>query len=573
MIYNSWNSAQPNISFTDLVDAWSGLGDMSLILDVLQNHYSNDAHLRILLKEVRTLQQLYQLASSSNYSNFVSNSINATSYQDLSFVMYQSSALTFSSYLKLVRTHFGTTNYSSMMSDIGEWLKFGKDILLQEQHIYGSSRLGMYQSNQLLVKYKYKYSDTLQIYLDSVKFDRDTNRAMRKLSHKQYELTNHLGNVLSTVLDRKTPVTSSGGSGGSTTITHYEGDVLFASDYYPFGSPMSWTTSDSSGGRLYSGGGYRFGFNGKENDRETQTQYFDFRTYFQKLGRFSSVDPLVMLAPDKTPYHFVSNNPINRIDPLGLTDYYVNGEIRKIDDGHKGVSIKVSEEQFNELQRKFERGSSGYEKMMNRMSVQNGFQTYSDFGEEYTDADGIYHHIGVSITVHKAGGDSYSDWSKNKSLDNIGQVNDVVDNIGGSLGANAGLTRLGTNGKLYFETPNGGVFRGNQYVSTTSIAKYGSKIGRVTGPVGYAISAGQIGYGVYRDGGQFGYNAQVATGGAVGGTLGGMAGAWAGAKTFGAAGLLIGGPVGGAIGGVIGGIVGGVAGGYYGGEFGEQVVK
>jgi hypothetical protein len=117
------------------------------------------------------------------------------------------------------------------------------------------------------------------------------------------------------------------------------------------------------------------------------------------------------------------------------------------------------------------------------------------------------------------------------------------------------------------------VFRGNQYVSTTSIAKYGSKIGRVTGPVGYAISAGQIGYGVYRDGGQFGYNAQVATGGAVGGTLGGMAGAWAGAKTFGALGLFIGGPVGGAIGGVIGGIVGGVAGGYYGGEFGEQVVK
>ena len=50
MIYNSWNSAQPNISFTDLFDAWSGLGDTSLILDVLQNHYSNDAHLRILLK-------------------------------------------------------------------------------------------------------------------------------------------------------------------------------------------------------------------------------------------------------------------------------------------------------------------------------------------------------------------------------------------------------------------------------------------------------------------------------------------------------------------------------------------
>jgi RHS repeat-associated protein len=318
MIYNSWNSAQPNISFTDLFDAWSGLGDTSLILDVLQNHYSNDAHLRILLKEVRALQQLYQLASSSNYSSFVSNSINATSYQDLSFVMYQSSALTFSSYLKLVRTHFGTTNYSSMMSDIGELLKFGKDITWQEQHIYGSSRLGMYQSNQLLVKYKYKYSDTLQIYLDSVKFDRDTNRAMRKLSHKQYELTNHLGNVLSTVLDRKTPITATGGSGSSTTITHYEGDVVFATDYYPFGSPMSWSTPDSSGGRMNSGVGYRYGFNNQEKEPELGDYYaFEYRIHDARLGRFLSVDPLASEFPHMSPYAAFNDNPIKYNDPTG----------------------------------------------------------------------------------------------------------------------------------------------------------------------------------------------------------------------------------------------------------------
>jgi RHS repeat-associated protein len=339
MIYNSWNSAQPNISFTDLFDAWSGLGDTSLILDVLQNHYSNDAHLRILLKEVRTLQQLYQLTLSSNYSNFVSNSINATSYQDLSFVMYQSSALTFSSYLKLVRTHFGTINYSNMMADIGEWLKFGKDILLQEQHIYGSTRLGMYQSNQLLVKYKYKYSDTLQIYLDSVKFDRDTNRAMRKLSHKQYELTNHLGNVLSMVLDRKSPITSSGGSGGSTTITHYEGDVVFASDYYPFGSPMSWTTSDSSGGRLYSGGGYRYGFNSAEKDNEIKGEgnsyTTEFRQYDPRLGRWLTLDPLMAKYPNQSPYAGFNNNPILFVDPLGLEGENPNEEKQV-----EGVEVK-----------------------------------------------------------------------------------------------------------------------------------------------------------------------------------------------------------------------------------------
>jgi RHS repeat-associated protein len=338
MIYNSWNSAQPNISFIDLFDAWSGLGDTSLILDVLQNHYSNDAHLRILLKEVRTLQQLYQLASNSNYSTFVNQSINSTSYVDLSFVMYQSSALTFSSYLKMVRTHFGSTTYSSMMSDIGELLKFGKDITWQEQHIYGSSRLGMYQSGQLLVKYKYKYSDTLQIYLDSVKFNRDTNRAMRKLSHKQYELSNHLGNVLSTVLDRKTPITSSGGSGGSgggTIITHYEGDVVFASDYYPFGSPMTWTTTDSSGGRLYSGGGYRYGFQGQEKDNEVigegNSINFAYRVHDSRLGRFLSVDPLTSSYPHNSPYAFSENRVTNSIELEGLEAVdLVSGKIKKM---------------------------------------------------------------------------------------------------------------------------------------------------------------------------------------------------------------------------------------------------
>lgn len=52
-----------------------------------------------------------------------------------------------------------------------------------------------------------------------------------------------------------------------------------------------------------------------------------------EIGRFTGVDPLADIAPDRTPYHFVSNNPINRIDPDGLTDYTVNkktGEITQV---------------------------------------------------------------------------------------------------------------------------------------------------------------------------------------------------------------------------------------------------
>ena len=48
------------------------------------------------------------------------------------------------------------------------------------------------------------------------------------------------------------------------------------------------------------------------------------RMYDPALGRFWQIDPLAAIAEDRNPYHFVSNNPINRIDPSGLTDFALN---------------------------------------------------------------------------------------------------------------------------------------------------------------------------------------------------------------------------------------------------------
>ncbi len=50
-----------------------------------------------------------------------------------------------------------------------------------------------------------------------------------------------------------------------------------------------------------------------------------------------------------------------------------------------------------------------------------------------------------------------------------------------------------------------------------------SKYAKRAGYVGNAISAGQIGYGIYQDGGRFGVRAQVATAGVVGGMAGATA--------------------------------------------------
>lgn len=78
----------------------------------------------------------------------------------------------------------------------------------------------------------------------------------------------------------------------------------------------------SSGTGLYAEGGYRYGFNGKENDNEVKgeggQQDYGFRIYDPRAGRFLSVDPITSSYPELTPYQFASNNPIMNIDLDGL---------------------------------------------------------------------------------------------------------------------------------------------------------------------------------------------------------------------------------------------------------------
>ncbi|MBX2887993.1 MAG: hypothetical protein KF829_05020 [Ferruginibacter sp.] len=70
------------------------------------------------------------------------------------------------------------------------------------------------------------------------------------------------------------------------------------------------------------GNGYRYGFNGKENDNEVKgegnQQDYGERIYDSRLGRFLSTDPLYKQYPELTPYQFSSNNPVFNIDIDGL---------------------------------------------------------------------------------------------------------------------------------------------------------------------------------------------------------------------------------------------------------------
>ncbi|MEO8772125.1 MAG: RHS repeat-associated core domain-containing protein [Ferruginibacter sp.] len=168
-----------------------------------------------------------------------------------------------------------------------------------ELHLYGNSRLGILNTNT-----------------DMSLATGSTGISIFIRGNKFFELSNHLGNVLVTVSDKKIPHSTNG-----TTIDWYNADVITANDYYPFGMAMP--------GRKFQNASvsanYKYGFNGKEKDKDMDGDNYDygFRIYNQRIGRFLSTDPLSVTYPWYTPYQFAGNKPIVAIDLDGLEEYIV----------------------------------------------------------------------------------------------------------------------------------------------------------------------------------------------------------------------------------------------------------
>ena len=76
------------------------------------------------------------------------------------------------------------------------------------------------------------------------------------------------------------------------------------------------------GRKFSSSSTYRYGFNGKENDKDAGEGIQDYgaRIYNTRLGRFLIVDPLDKQYPWYTPYQFAGNKPIIAIDLDGLEE-------------------------------------------------------------------------------------------------------------------------------------------------------------------------------------------------------------------------------------------------------------
>ncbi len=121
---------------------------------------------------------------------------------------------------------------------------------------------------------------------------------------KQYELTNHLGNVLVTVSDKKLAV-------DTTTILnvaqYYMPEIINSEDFYPFGFEEPGRTY-----RILRDSLYRYGFNTQEKDNEiygTGNAYTaDFWEYDSRIVKRWNRDPVN--KEWESPYAVFANNPI-----------------------------------------------------------------------------------------------------------------------------------------------------------------------------------------------------------------------------------------------------------------------
>lgn len=198
-------------------------------------------------------------------------------------------------------------------------------LYLAEHHLYGSNRLGIkyyapgqyqniYVPGATVVQkasarvpwYSLAYDEMVKKAIRNPQAisDRlvDTLRSIRELGSKEYELTDHLGNVLANVLDRKT--------GYGAVNNRYKGfhaDVSSTTDYYPFGFQMNERSL---------GGSSRFGFNTQEKTDEIAGKGNHntalFWEYDTRTARRWNLDPVDQIS--------ISNYAVNRLNPMQFND-------------------------------------------------------------------------------------------------------------------------------------------------------------------------------------------------------------------------------------------------------------
>jgi RHS repeat-associated protein len=172
---------------------------------------------------------------------------------------------------KIVTTPDTTYTFRYVSDVRGRVMAIYRDTTARNHFIYGKSRIGVYNGKM--------------------------RQGKQMLGHKQYELANHLGNVLTVITDNVAMKDTAWAT------------VVSASDYYPFGLGMKERTVNDTT--------YRHGFNGQEKDSEIGEGIYtaEFWEYDSRLGRRWNPDPKPEVGVSE--YACFANNPIALADMRG----------------------------------------------------------------------------------------------------------------------------------------------------------------------------------------------------------------------------------------------------------------
>ncbi|MBL3655187.1 RHS repeat-associated core domain-containing protein [Fulvivirga sediminis] len=100
-------------------------------------------------------------------------------------------------------------------------------------------------------------------------------------------------------------------------LTLEESPIIQVDDYYPFGLAFNSYQRTSAQPNKYL-------YNGKERITDLDLGWDDYgaRMYMSDIGRWGVIDPIADKRDWLTPYNYVQNNPLIRIDPTGMLDEY-----------------------------------------------------------------------------------------------------------------------------------------------------------------------------------------------------------------------------------------------------------
>ena len=122
---------------------------------------------------------------------------------------------------------------------------------------------------------------------------------------REYNLKDHLGNTRVSFTDKN-----------ANGIIDNQTELLQETHYYPFGMAFNgaWYSDATASKNKYL-------YNGKELNEEFGLNLSDYgaRWYDASIGRWWSVDPLAEMTVNWSPYNYVESNPVNLIDPTGMS--------------------------------------------------------------------------------------------------------------------------------------------------------------------------------------------------------------------------------------------------------------